>query len=139
MRIVWAVACRYAEMSDGGGATMIGAGVDQTVVPTVPFDLTLTIVLKLAARPDEAGTDHTIGFCFRDPLLEMSGPFEDTIQVPELHDDHPEGLEDATVIPTMHVFTVERPGLHQIDIEIDGRNGASVPFYVALADEVDAG
>lgn len=133
MRLVWAVTCRYAEMAADGTAVIVGAGVDTTTVPELPFELALHLVVKLAASHEEQNTEHELMFKLTDPLLNELGEMRGPLTVAERALDMPDGLDESLVMPTFHIFRVEREGLHRLDLYIDERHCGDVAFYIAVA------
>jgi hypothetical protein len=134
VRIDWAVACRYVEVS-GGTATIVGAGIDTYTLQSFPADLQVNMAVRIAAQDDELGSEHQHAFGVKvldpamEPISELRTPFTS-----EANPLKRPGWEGGMILPVVQVFRPEAPGVYTIELSVDGR---AYPFSI-IVNEADA-
>lgn len=121
LRVDWAILCRYVEVNNGL-ATIVGAGIDQYGVQSLPATLDMALAVRLVGLPDEV--DHTIEISVLDPLMQPVGtPIpEQTFTLNPPLPDFPAGWEmNVPLVLQLHI-EVGDPGPYTIDIKVDGHS-----------------
>jgi hypothetical protein len=67
VEVSWALACRYAEASPDGTATLVGAGVDSLALPDTPSEVGVLVMLRLAGAAYEFEEAHQLAVKLVDP------------------------------------------------------------------------
>lgn len=131
MRVDWAIPCRYAEVHDNL-ATIIGAGIDHTLVPALPAPVQVVLAIRLVFLPseDELGAAHKLRVAALSPdgdkVAEVEGDLNlggEAVETDWLH-----GL----MTPMAIQFMAETEGLYNLEVDVDGHT-IRVPMNVATA------
>jgi hypothetical protein len=131
MRVQWATLARYAEVEvESGVMTIVGAGNEVFVLPSLPRRLRTYLALQLRYPEAEADHEHLATFTVRDPDLQPLGrsievPFE-----PALNPLHAPGWEALFSIAGPISFTVDAVGTYSIGIALTGAHAAEIPFRI---------
>jgi hypothetical protein len=128
LRLLWAVPCRSATIGPGG-ADIEGAGVNNVWVPSLPAELSFTILLGLGSVPEYPEGElelHLLGPGL-DPLQSL-----DTTIAAAPTPDWEEGSEIVGLVPVVLRFDANNPGNHSVEIYIDGKHRQSIFFVVRV-------
>jgi hypothetical protein len=131
LRVEWAIACRSLTVN-GNDASIEGIAVDTFWVDSLPQELALPVLARIAFTTDECETPHHFECYLMAPALSAVDTleFDITPGPPPAH--HPEGWENKLFLPIAATFETEREGPYGLDIYIDGRFRWQVPFRVIL-------
>src|SRR5262249_16720470 len=122
MHVEWAFLCRYAE-SDGQSATIVGAGIDLFMPPSLPTPLGVMAILKLVGSEEEWSERRRLGFKVLGP--DAGVVREETVQVgvtlgPQLFPTY----ERGAIIVTAHQFEATEAGAYSVEIASTARTRA---------------
>ena len=138
MRIDWALPCRYAEALEDGTATLVGAALDSIWLPELPGDVDLTLMLRVAAPPDEFEEPHRLDVRViapdrgEQPAISIEfGPLERPALL------HP-GMEGGLSVPAELAWPAEEYGLYTLELYLDGQRQRSIPILVRDPEDIDA-
>jgi hypothetical protein len=130
MRIDWALPCRYAEASEDGTATLVGAALDSIWLPELPGEVDLYLMLRVAAPPDEFDEPHTLEVRVVTPdrteqqaIQVEFGPLERPALL------HP-GMEGGLSVPAELGWQADAYGLYTLELYLDHQRQRSIPILV---------
>jgi hypothetical protein len=130
MRIDWALPCRYAEASEDGTATLVGAALDSIWLPELPGEVDLYLMLRVAAPPDEFDEPHTLEVRVVMPdrseqqaIQVEFGPLERPALL------HP-GMEGGLSVPAALGWQAEAYGLYTLELYLDEQRQRSIAILV---------
>jgi hypothetical protein len=130
VRVDWAIPCRYAEVHPQGGATIIGAGTDALVVPTLPSPGQILFAVRLVGAPEELDgtTSHAVLCRLFRPNGESMGEQRAELgaSVTQLVSGY---LADVT-LPIGVVLEITEYGTYDIEFQIDDSPPLRVPIHV---------
>jgi uncharacterized protein DUF6941 len=137
MRVEWAIPCRYLE-SEGGTATIVGAGIDTFFVPDLPATVGFMLAMKLVAPDEDWQREFRLVFKILGPTATVVREESVTLGA------HPgtqlfETWERGGIIPSAHQFEVAGPGAYSLEILINDEPKHSVPFFVHHGRRLTAG
>jgi len=132
VRVDWAIPCRYVEVQQGGGATIIGAGVDAILLPEVPSPVQILFAVRFVGAPDELDGDtlHQLAVRIYNPQGERVG--EQTGQLTARLLQFVPGYLAEIVIPSAVVIEAREFGTYGVEFAID-RDERRVPIHVLQA------
>jgi hypothetical protein len=137
MRIDWALPCRYAEASEDGTATLVGAALDSIWLSELPGDVDLYLMLRVAAPPDEFDEPHTLEVRVVMPdrseqqaIQVEFGPLERPALL------HP-GMEGGLSVPAGLGWQADAYGLYTLELYLDEQRQRSIPILVRDPAELD--
>jgi hypothetical protein len=135
--VAWALACRFAEVTPDGTATLVGAGLDSVWVPEVPADVGIFLMMRIAGASYEFQEAHTIAVKLIDPEREeqevLTAGFGPVDELPPQY--HP-ALDPGILIPAGIGWHAEHFGLYTLDVLVDDRQRRSIPILVRDAAEL---
>lgn len=131
MRIAYAIPVERIDAMADGRAMALGIESWLVRVPSVPWQISPTLLLCFACSPNEAHVDHVMKARVLDPDIQNAVPeFEVTFKVAP-NPNAPAGWEVRTPIPLRVTFEVNAPGAYSVEIEVAGRI-TSVPILVEV-------
>lgn len=135
MRVDWAIPCRYVEVQQGSGATIIGAGADVAAVPSVPMVLQLLFAVRYVGAPDELDGEarHEIACRIFNPSGAQAG--EQTGALTAQATQIVPGYVAELIIPTAVVLEATEYGTYGFEFSID-ESHERVPVHIVGAEEI---
>lgn len=129
VRVDWAIPCRYVEVHQHGGATIVGAGADVVVVPEVPAPVQVLFAVRYVGDPEELDgeTPHPIACRIFNPDGDMVG--EQTGQVQAQVAQTIPGYVAELTVPSGVVIDARELGTYGVEFSIDG-DDRRVPIHV---------
>jgi hypothetical protein len=119
-------------MVNGNDATAEGIAVDTVWVDSLPQELALAVLARIAYTIDECEKPHRFECYLMAPAMSAVETLEFDITPGPPGVNHPEGWEDKLFLPIAATFEPEREGPYGLDIWIDGRFRWQVPFRVIV-------
>jgi len=144
MHIEWVVICRYAE-SDGGRATIIGAGTDVIFAQQLPGPVGIMAAVRLAAAPDELGPGNSHTLSARvlrpdgDPATLADGDEAPPLTLQIETSEPVQQLVPGWLVNPMMAFRLEwwatDPGTYSAAMTIDDGEPLLTPVHVLHVDD----
>ena len=134
MRVDWAIPCRYVEVQQSGGATLVGAGADLIAVPQLPTPVQVTFAVRFVGDPDELDghTTHPIVTRLFDTDGNLRG--EQRIDMEATSSQVVRGFAAELIVPVGIVIDAQVEGTYSVEFEIDGHTPKRVPVHVVTAE-----
>jgi hypothetical protein len=120
VRILWAIPCRYAEVSPDGQATLIGAGCDIFPTPALPADLHVHLAVSIAVDEHELGLVDGVDIELLDPDMRAAR----LASIPLKLDDYsrrPAGRRPSTIAVLDVRAEVHAHGMHTLHLRLQDR------------------
>lgn len=129
MRVDWAIPCRFVEVQQPFGATIVGAGADVVQVPQIPSPVQLLFAVRYIGLEEDLDGEavHPFGCRMYKPDGEKVGEqggqltATATLRVP--------GYAVELIVPQALVFGAEEYGTYSFEFSIDDHN-LRVPIHV---------
>jgi hypothetical protein len=129
VRIDWAIPCRFVEVQQPHGATIVGAGADVVHVATVPAVAQLLFAVRYVGAIDEldGSTPHPIATRIFNPAGDLVG--EQSGQLTAHAEMAVEGWVAELIVPSALIVEVRELGTYGIEFAID-EDERRVPIHV---------
>lgn len=136
MRVVFGVLARYAEVdSESGLVKLTGGGVDVFGVERFPVQFMQRFVLQLRFDEAEADQLHHVVMQVLDPQLKPIGEAASMEITPKLGQYHASGWQGIFAVAGVARLEADAPGVHSLEIRIDGEHAGDIPYQMVLAAE----
>lgn len=132
MRVEWAVACRFVEVHDGL-ATMVGAGVDNIGVASVPSEVGIMFAVRIAIAPGDSGK-HKLTARVLNPQMDQIGELAAEFEIGAGQPHTQPGWEGHITVPLAFGWPVAEPGAYLLHFEC-GTASVDLPMMVLLAQD----
>ena len=129
MRVEWAFACRTLTL-DGTDANVEGVAIDTLALPSLPAELELVVLGRIAAMEAEGGTAHPFECSLTVPDMESVESLHLDLNLGRPGIGHPAGWEVKIFLPMIVRFEARSAGTYGLVVWIDGRFRWQVPFRV---------
>ena len=136
MRVDWAIPCRYVEVQQGTGATIVGAGADIAFVPELPTAVQLLFAVRYVGAPEEVESDtsHPIACRIFSPAGDLLG--EQTSNLTAHATQLVPGFVAELVVPTAVVLNAQEFGSYGFEFRID-KSDLRVPVHIVRPPPLD--
>jgi hypothetical protein len=129
VRVDWAIPCRYAEVQQGAGATIVGAGADVAIVPDPPAVVQLLFAVRYVGPPDELDgeTEHPVACRIFNPKGDRIGEQRGGLRA----EGTPlvAGYATELIVPTTIVLEAQEHGTYAFEFSIDDHE-IQVPIHI---------
>ena len=131
MRVEWAIACRYAEVNDNL-FTIIGAGIDNMYVPTLPMPVQVAVAARLVGTPEElTARTHTVRCVAYGPDdVEELARAEGQMELRDLQVRNPADWLASLHVPMGIVFPVSAEGAYRLEVGVDDSDAYLLPLHI---------
>lgn len=129
VRVDWAIPCRYVEVQQAGGATIVGAGADLATVQSTPAAVPVLFAVRLVGAPDEfdGKTPHELACRIYGPDGQQVG--EQTARLTSQIDQRVPGYVAEILLPLGVVLDVQGVGTFGVEFSVDDHS-LRVPIHV---------
>ena len=121
--------CRYAEASDDGTASMLGAGIDSMWLPELPSTVGLFLMLRITGADYEFEEEQTLEVRLVAPDRNETTALEIRFKVDEPAPTKLAGMDTGILLPAVVNWEAEEYGLYTLDVHLDGSRQRSVPIW----------
>jgi hypothetical protein len=136
VRVAFGVLARYAEVDpESGLINLTGGGIDVFGVANLPVQLAMPFVLQLRYHEAEVGQLRRITMQVLDPELKAIGQAASFEITPKVGEYHATGWQGIFAVAGEALLMADSPGVHSVQIRIDGEVAGDIPFQVVLAPE----
>jgi hypothetical protein len=130
VRVDWAIPCRYAEVHDNL-ATIVGGGIDHTLVPVLPAPVQVVLAIRLVFLPDEdeLTSAHKLRVAALSPEGETLAQVEGDINLAGGAPPPAGDWLQALHVPMAIQFMAQTEGRYTLEITVDGHT-LGIPMTV---------
>jgi hypothetical protein len=134
VQVDWAIPCRFVEVQQPGGATIVGAGADVALVPALPMALQLLFAVRYVGAPGELDSQTLHPFACRifNPAGEQIG--EQTGSLSAQATQIVPGYLAELIVPSAIVLEVTEHGTYHIEFAID-ESVKRVPMHIVAREQ----
>ncbi len=126
LRVDWAIACRFAEVNNNL-ATIVGGGIDHTLVPALPAPVQVIVLARLVGPPEEFQGEHTVACAAYAPNLSELARVEGRLVIPAIP---PADWVLAIYYPMAVQFLASDAGAYRLEVSIDNSEAYPIPMHV---------